>query len=119
IFADTNLSEPAGQSCATCHDAKHSFADGRGTSTSEGAIAGRFGVRNTPSIVYAAFVPPLLPASGEVGYMGGMFWDGRADTLQDQATGPLLNPLEMNNTSAAMILTKLKASSYAQQFITV
>jgi cytochrome c peroxidase len=119
IFADMNLSEPAGQSCATCHDAQHGFADGRGTSTSEGAIAGRFGVRNAPSIAYASFVPPLLPASGEAGYIGGMFWDGRVDTLQDQATGPLLNPLEMNNADGAMIVRKLKASSYAQQFITI
>ena len=119
IFADTKLSEPAGQSCATCHDAKHAFTDPRGKSTSEGVIAGRFGVRNAPSIVYASFIPPLLPGGDESGYGGGQFWDGRVDTLQDQAKGPLLNPLEMNNTDAAMILTKLKASSYAQQLITI
>ena len=117
IFVDTNLSEPAGQSCSTCHVPGKSFVDARGQATSEGAVAGRFGPRNAPSIVYAAFVGPLLPASGETGYQGGMFWDGRVDTMQDQALQPLINPLEMNNADLNAVFAKLKSADYASQFI--
>ena len=39
---------------------------------------------------------------------GGLFWDGRADTLQGQALAPLLNPLEMGNASAQDIVAKLR-----------
>jgi cytochrome c peroxidase len=47
---------------------------------------------------------------------GGLFWDGRADTLQDQALLPLLNPLEMDGGSVARIAAKLRHSPYAPQF---
>ena len=39
---------------------------------------------------------------------GGLFWDGRADTLQDQALGPLLNPLEMEGGSVGTMAAKLR-----------
>lgn len=116
LFNDTNLSEPRGQSCASCHDPRHGWADPRGKSTSEGAVRGRFGVRNAPAIAYASFSPELLPSGDEVGYAGGLFWDGRAASLQEQAKGPLLNPLEMNNPDAQAILRKLKSARYASQF---
>ena len=48
---------------------------------------------------------------------GGLFWDGRADSLQRQATGPLFNPIEMANHSAAEVAAKLDHSSYRQQFV--
>ena len=47
---------------------------------------------------------------------GGLFWDGRVDTLQQQALGPLLNPLEMANPSAAAVAAKLRRSTYAPAF---
>lgn len=47
---------------------------------------------------------------------GGLFWDGRINTLQDQAQGPLFNPLEMDAGSVATVATKLRATSYATQF---
>ena len=47
---------------------------------------------------------------------GGFFWDGRADTLQGQALGPLLNPLEMGNASAEVLVGKLQKLSYAGDF---
>jgi cytochrome c peroxidase len=47
---------------------------------------------------------------------GGMFWDGRADTLQIQAMGPLLNPLEMDGGSVDRVASKLRAAPYAPQF---
>jgi cytochrome c peroxidase len=119
LFADTTLSEPAGQSCATCHDPRHGFSDPRPGSTSEGAVKGRFGVRNSPSMAYASLAPELLPSGDESGYAGGMFWDGRVSTLEAQAVGPLLNPLEMNNPDKATIQKKLQRASYAGQFATL
>ena len=56
-------------------------------------------------------------SAGAVVPQGGLFWDGRADTLQQQALGPLLNPLEMANASAAVVAAKLRRSSYARLFV--
>jgi cytochrome c peroxidase len=47
---------------------------------------------------------------------GGLFWDGRADTLQDQALTPLLNPLEMDGGSTTTLVAKLRRASYATRF---
>lgn len=47
---------------------------------------------------------------------GGLFWDGRADTLQQQAYGPLLNPVEMANTSVDAVADKLQKAPYAKRF---
>lgn len=44
---------------------------------------------------------------------GGLFWDGRADTLQDQALAPLLSPIEMDGGSIAIVATKLARAPYA------
>lgn len=46
---------------------------------------------------------------------GGLFWDGRADTLQGQALAPLLNPLEMGNKSTQEIVGKLRRLGVAQR----
>jgi cytochrome c peroxidase len=48
---------------------------------------------------------------------GGLFWDGRADTLQDQALGPLLNPLEMDGGSIEAVAAKLRHAAYAMRFV--
>ncbi len=50
---------------------------------------------------------------------GGLFWDGRADTLQDQALIPLLNPLEMDGGSVATLVAKLRQAAYAPLFVTL
>lgn len=47
---------------------------------------------------------------------GGLFWDGRVDTLQQQAQGPLLSPYEMDGGSIARVAAQLKAAPYAGQF---
>jgi len=47
---------------------------------------------------------------------GGLFWDGRADTLESQAFFPLLNPLEMDGGSVARVAAKLRAAPYARDF---
>ncbi len=48
---------------------------------------------------------------------GGLFWDGRADTLQQQAMAPLLSPLEMDGGSVETVAGKLKQQPYADRFI--
>ncbi len=47
---------------------------------------------------------------------GGLFWDGRADTLQSQALVPLLNPLEMDGGSVEAVAAKLQQAAYASRF---
>jgi len=60
-----------------------------------------------------AGVAPQAPA---VVPQGGLFWDGRADTLQSQAYGPLLNPVEMANTSVDAVAAKLLQAKYHDMF---
>jgi len=112
-YFDTNLSEPAGQSCASCHDPSTGFADpDQDLPVSEGVIAGRFGGRNSPSASYAAFFPEF----DAVNVRGGQFWDGRAANLTEQAKGPFLNPVEMNNTSREQVIQKVASSAYSSLF---
>lgn len=115
MFFDANLSEPRGQSCSTCHAPSHGFADPRGLATSEGAVKGRFAQRNSPTISYAMFSPELYFDKAESHYVGGQFYDGRAKTLEEQASGPLFSPVEMNNPDKATLLKKVAAANYADQ----
>jgi cytochrome c peroxidase len=57
------------------------------------------------------------PAAPQMVPQGGFFWDGRADTLQQQASGPMLNPVEMANTSIEDVAQKLQKSSYRDVFV--
>jgi len=116
-FSDQNLSQPAGQACADCHAPSRAFTDPESDhSTSAGAVAGRFGPRNSPTAMYAREVPPLHFDEGTHQFIGGLFWDGRADTLEDQASRPLVNPLEMNNPDKAAVVAKVRGASYASAF---
>lgn len=47
---------------------------------------------------------------------GGLFWDGRVDTLEQQVEGPLYNPLEMDAGSAARVVSRLRSAPYAGEF---
>lgn len=118
IFFDTALSNPPGQSCATCHNPSRSFTDpiSAQSATSQGAVAGRFGVRNSPSLSYAAFSPVFQFSEEEQDFIGGQFFDGRAPTLEEQAKHPLLGPGEMNNESATAVIVKVRQASYSGLF---
>jgi len=117
VFADPSLSTPAGQGCADCHAATTAFRDPESDhSTSAGAVAGRFGARNAPSAMYARFVPPLHYDAATHGWIGGLFWDGRASSLEQQAGMPMLHPLEMNNPDKASVVRAIRRASYAGQF---
>ncbi len=117
LYFDTDLSKPSVQSCASCHHPQAGFADpDQNVPTSQGAIPTRFGGRNSPTSAYAAF-SPNFHYDGNLGlYVGGQFWDGRAATLEEQAKGPFLNPLEMNNPSKAYVIRSIRASRYAALF---
>jgi len=120
LFFDTALSTPVGQSCATCHDASVAFTDpNKAIPTSQGVITDRFGNRNAPTVTYAATIPPFQFARNNRRFRGGLFLDGRADDLEEQAIAPFFNPLEMNNADTAELTTKVINSSYADEFITI
>ncbi|WP_277183161.1 cytochrome-c peroxidase [Caballeronia sp. BR00000012568055] len=58
----------------------------------------------------------VAPAAPAMVPQGGLFWDGRADTLQAQASGPMLNPVEMANTSLDQVADKLAHAPYKGDF---
>jgi len=123
LYFDENLSEPAGQSCASCHDPAFGFADpDKGLPVSEGVIPGLFGGRNSPSSAYAMYAPTRYFDETEGLWIGGQFWDSRAtgdvldDPLADQALGPFLNPVEMANPDKAAVIADVAASDYAGLF---
>jgi len=117
IYFDDNLSAPTGQSCASCHDSEFGFADPDSTrGVSQGAVPVRFGNRNSPTAAYAAYSPEFHYDVDEGMSIGGQFWDGRAANLAEQAKGPFLNPLEMNNPSKLVVINKIRNSDYANLF---
>jgi cytochrome c peroxidase len=119
LFFDATLSEPAGQSCASCHDPAAAFTDpDKSRPTSKGVHRERFGNRNTPSAMYMEFSPAFHFDREEGHYVGGQFWDGRAATLEEQAKGPFLNPVEMANPDKRAVVEKVRRAAYAGQFET-
>ncbi|MGZ5209032.1 MAG: cytochrome-c peroxidase [Sulfuricurvum sp.] len=115
IFFDTNLSEPSGQSCASCHSPEAGFANPNHINpTSQGAVAGLFADRNAPTIAYSQYSPEFYYDGND--YIGGQFLDGRAATLEIQAGGPPLNPVEMHNTSKESYIGKIQQAAYANEF---
>ncbi len=116
LYFDKSLSNPVGQACASCHLPRAGYADpDQELPVSEGALPGRFGGRNSPSAAYAAFSPVFAKAPDTGQYLGGQFWDGRAATLEDQAKGPFLNPVEMNNTKEGVVQA-VRTAPYARLF---
>jgi cytochrome c peroxidase len=117
LFFDTGLSNPAGQSCASCHSPDAAFTDPRrDRPTSPGVLSGRFGNRNSPTAMYAAFNPAFYFDAAEGIYKGGLFLDGRVPDLESQAQKPFLNPLEMANPDPASVVEKVRNASYASLF---
>ena len=80
LFFDPLLSAPRNVSCGTCHDPEKGFESG--VALGEGAY-GDILPRNAPTVVNLA--------SAEY-----FFWDGRAESLEEQAKGPIENPIEMD-----------------------
>jgi cytochrome c peroxidase len=141
LYKDTSLSLERNQSCESCHTLSRvevltevqsgkfryrkqpavSFADPdnirNGTFVADGSVAGEFGTLNTPSAGYAAFSPFFHWDGNEGLYIGGQFWNGRANSLKDQASGPPLNPVEMAMPSKWAVVTRLKENPvYVRRF---
>lgn len=111
LFFDVNLSRDRTQSCATCHDPARAFTDWRDSGVGAAASMGNdlhtIGDRNAPTISYAASIPRFQRNAANE-FIGGLFWDGRADTLEDQAGGPPMNPNEMGMTDESAVVERLK-----------
>ncbi|MCU0796730.1 MAG: hypothetical protein MUF31_12445 [Akkermansiaceae bacterium] len=117
IFHDLSLSHPVGQGCVSCHQPALAFSDPR--PVSPGAVAGRQGTRNAPTLMYAALIPSLdqedfIEPDGVVLWLweGGMFHDGRARTLHEQVAMPFFDHAEMNLADEAALAAKLRQTSY-------
>jgi len=100
LFFDPMLSSDRSISCASCHKPEFAFADNVALSA---GVDGRLGTRNTPTVMNTAA-------------RTSMFWDGRAETLEEQAIFPIENPLEMD-LPIAQALERLNADpDYARAF---
>lgn len=102
LFYDTRLSADGTIACATCHKPEHAFSEPTPHST---GIRGQEGGRKSPSFINAAVT--LYPH---------FFWDGRAASLEEQALGPVANPIEMGATHESMVAAIQKAGAYAPYF---
>lgn len=100
LFFDRNLSSNGSTSCASCHDLNRGGTDQ--LARSPGAT-GQLSSVNTPTVFNARF-------------NFKQFWDGRADSLEEQALGPLTNPKEMNNTWSDILAYVSSNTEYATQF---
>lgn len=100
LYFEPRLSKNHDMSCNTCHDLEHYGVDireenGKRNKTSLGHRR-QLGERNSPTVYNAAFHTT-------------QFWDGRAATIEEQAKGPILNPVEMAMSDEPSVLTILRS----------
>lgn len=100
LYFDKRLSADGSVSCASCHHPKFAFSDGNPVST---GIKGQRGGRSAPTVFNRA-------------YSLAQFWDGRAGSLEDQAKGPMANPIEMGNTHEALVAKLRTIPGYQARF---
>ncbi len=112
LFKEVSLSASGKLSCAGCHVQAAGHADAAGGFLPLGGIDGQAqGLRSSPSLNYLDGAGVFrFNAQGDP--QGGLFWDGRADSREAQARGPLFNAKEMANTEGPAFSTKLRALSY-------
>jgi len=101
LYYDPRLSKNQDVSCNTCHLLDRGGVDGKPTSTGH---RGQHGERNAPTVYNAAL-------------QMAQFWDGRAANVEEQAKGPVLNPVEMAMASEAAVVSVLESiPGYAPLF---
>ena len=100
LFFDPRLSGNGIMSCATCHNPALGWSDGMPTGRGHNGMVLE---RATPTII-------------NVGFNNIFMWDGREKSLEDQATGPIVNPNEMHNTTDNMIKTLKGIPGYVKAF---
>lgn len=104
LFSDKRLSLDGTLSCATCHDPASAFAEHNARAV---GLNGRAGARNAPTLLNAMFRP-------------AQFWDGRASSLEEQLTQPLVNPAEMGMPGYDSVVARVAAAAeYRRQFAEV
>ena len=102
LYFDGRLSKNNAISCAFCHNPVAGFADPNQTSV---GVGGKRGGRQAPTVYNTAFNP-------------FQFWDGRAGSLEEQAIGPIHNPIEMAETHENVVKKLSKIKGYREQFQT-
>lgn len=101
LFFDPRLSVDGTISCNSCHNVMSGGTDGRSVSV---GVSGQKGGRSSPTVFNAAF-------------LSVQFWDGRAKSLEEQAKGPLTNPIEMGNKDHGVVIDRVKQiPGYADLF---
>jgi len=101
LYHDPRLSSSGTVSCASCHNTMLGGEDNRGGSV---GVGGQVGGRSAPTVWNSAF--------NKV-----QFWDGRAASLEEQAAGPVTNPIEMGMKSWDDVVKRLKSiEGYQQAF---
>lgn len=100
LFFDPILSQNNQISCASCHLPEYAFAD---TAVFSKGVDGKLGTRNTPSAM-------------NLNARNFFFHDGRAETLEQQAAGPIENPVEMNLPIAEVIKKLNNNEQYVKFF---
>jgi cytochrome c peroxidase len=127
-FFDPSLSASGHMACATCHSPEHAYGPPNALAVQRGGPAlDREGARAVPSLRYTLNRTPIwnkeFVASaaerileGEEPPTGGFGWDGRFNSLRDQAAFPLLAANEMANASRDDVGAKLQGAAYAGEF---
>ncbi len=100
LFFDKRLSSSNNISCATCHNPELGWSDALPKAIGHNNAQGP---RNSPTIINTA-------------YQEHQFWDGRANSLEEQALGPIENPLEMNMPLEKLIEKLKKIEAYVKLF---
>ncbi|MBA3665711.1 MAG: cytochrome-c peroxidase [Bacteroidetes bacterium] len=103
LFFDPILSRDSTLSCASCHKPEFAFAD---TSRLSKGAGGHFGTRNTPS---------AMNQTDRNFY----FWDGRSESLEHQALGPVENSVEMDFPATLLVKRLLRSEKYRKAFVNV
>jgi cytochrome c peroxidase len=116
LFRDESLSASGRLSCQTCHEPEFAHAAPPADLVSSGGPDMDIpGIRNSPSIRYASFTPPFgFDEEGTA--FGGLFRDGRAPTLIEQAKLAFLDAREMANAMPAEVVGRLRRSPNAVRF---
>ncbi len=100
LYFDPRLSRDNTISCASCHDPEKGYSNADQFAT---GVGGKKGGRNSPTVINSA-------------YFTFQFWDGRAKTLEEQALGPIQNPVEMNMTLPEVVEKLNAIPGYKSQF---
>jgi cytochrome c peroxidase len=99
LFFERRLSVDGTVSCSTCHDPQLAFTDRKPLSV---GIKGRVGQRNAPTILNAL-------------YNKTQFWDGRVNTLEEQAANPIVNAFEMGHPNLDTAVAQIASVEEYQQ----